>query len=373
MITSITSNFDVEHEKDAIKRIPVGGLAKHWTLFHILTLAALEVHRSELRRAGSDDITGLKIFEVKRKKRNVVKLESIDSAATYPPLAAWVNDDGQFTAVYGQEEVDDLVKLGAVLSSTKLNFTNRPWKIPVYEVFSYLPKTLVIGKYGAYGVDEDLEITQTVAVYSDFPCGVIHEDVKIVQPTTWNRDEYQQHDVRNWWMDQQHQSYRHIPHIPTEPAKSMCAYDAAADYLEKILGITMSFSDRAWYKENDLVKPEGLPLECTLSVLTELVLPYRVEIDRVWVGEFAWSDELGEFASALKLDDELYRMARSIKPGLPEPRMFRGVLPELEPVVMFTKSATSPYPSGHASFLSSRSARPAVWTMALTYRRQPWT
>lgn len=352
---------------DTLVRIPIGGLAKYWTFYHILTSAALEVRRPELRCKGKDDITGLKIFEVRRKKPNLVSLYGLDSSADHSPLAAWVGDDGQFNAVYGQEEIDDILKIGAMKSLTRLAFNNRPWEIPVYEVFEYLPKSLVVGKHGVYGVDADLEGSLTVQLYSDFPCGVVHEEAKISQPDIWDRDDYQYYDynlgVRHYWD-------RNVPRLPTEPSKSMCAYDATGDYLLKILGITLSGNDRDWYKKDDRVKLEGLPLEDTLTVLTELVSPYRVEIDRIWANEFVWSDELAEFAAKLKLDDEMYRTARSIMPGLAEPRMFRGVLPALEPIITFTRSATSPYPSGHASFLSSRAKRPGEWTLALAYRRR---
>lgn len=153
--------------------------------------------------------------------------------------------------------------------------------------------------------------------------------------------------------------------------KNMCAYDGTKDFLSTCLGISLGYSDRRWYQDNELVVTEGLPIQCTLSVLSELVAPYGVEIDKVWARPGVWYDEFTTYAGKIGLMSAATQAIMEAVPDLPPPRFFvTDDLPQ-EAMVVMERNSASIIASGHATFKAPRDARPGDWLMALSYRRKP--
>ena len=148
----------------------------------------------------------------------------------------------------------------------------------------------------------------------------------------------------------------------------MCGYDSTKEYVESLLGVVLHLTDREWYEKNEKVETNGLPIKHTLSVLTELVAPYEIEIGRVWVQNLVWEEEFTAFASRLGVDGDVREMMLKHGAILPHPRFFTGVTP-VAPCIVMTKSTVTAFPGGHATYVAPRQIIPNDWIMAVSYRR----
>jgi hypothetical protein len=69
------------------------------------------------------------------------------------------------------------------------------------------------------------------------------------------------------------------------PKVQMCAYEATANYLKSLLGITLSYEDQVWFASHPLVNEMGLPQKYTVTVLNDLVKPYGIGISNIYVAK----------------------------------------------------------------------------------------
>lgn len=87
----------------------------------------------------------------------------------------------------------------------------------------------------------------------------------------------------------------------TIPSVQTCAYTAANEYLQSLLGVKLHADDRDWFCMHPLTEQFGLPLQHTLDVIHQLVEPYGIGLSRVYIPKgsnvnenyFKWKNYLG--------------------------------------------------------------------------------
>lgn len=379
-------------QNTTIKMTPIGGLLLHWEFYHLMPKTQLASYRSDLMREGSkEEFTKLKIYKAMKNGKDI-PVTGFDPKATLPPFCYVVGDDGDFRAVVEEKEFEEVkASKQYVLSSKKLNFAPRKWETPVYEIFEYTPAALYVGDSGVYGMDNvEGHDVDNFATVEGFQCPLIMGGSKaesmgllkpgaadrpdgVVQTAMYDDGAWPPVGVGRQWPDYSGgHGYKFTNYAPQ---KLCCAYDATRNFLESILGICLDPSDKSWYIADTRVELNGLPLELTLTVLSELVAPYEVEIDKVYLDGFVWSDEIALYSNVLGFEEsQIWRMARdngSLPEGHRVARMMTvQTLPVLKPLIVFAKDPKTAFPTGHAQFYAPRETRPSGWKMALTYRKK---
>lgn len=375
----------------ANKMITLGGLLIHWEHYHLMTKVELASYRNDLYRDkdGKENWTRLKMYRAEKNKK-IIPTENFDEEGVIAPFCVTVGDEGDFEAIYDEKQFEEIKASKDYVSCVKkLQFVPKKWEIPVYEHFEFRPEIMYIGDYGVYAIEEGSAFGEEDFVTVDaFPCPLVFarkgEDepgkTKTMPPAEKPK-QMPMYDNRSWpkyngydgYGDGVYQGGYHF--TTATPTKMCCAYDSTEKFLERILGLMLDYSDKSWYVGDERVEANGLPLELTLTVLTELVEPYGVEIDKVWLDGFAWSDEMALFSNLLGFEESpVWRMARDsglLPEGHREARMITtSKLPEKTPLIVFAKDPTTAWPGGHASYCAPRQTRPADWKMALSFRKK---
>lgn len=374
------------------KLTKIVALLKHWEMYHLLMYEDLKnFQKLGIKKIGRDSVTGLKIYEMNANKP-IIYVKKLNPDSPIPPCIVTVDDWGEFTAIESTDdanaildnefsEVGDAVKM----STKKLHFEKNKWDLSVVEIFDFCPDRILVGLHGVWAVDDDYpksDLDTLLDNHPSFPCPLtirnknpgkakqetkLHEDDKQFYPENTFPGYRRNTDFKDTW----HESYQAGWSIRGGISKQTCAYDATSEYLRTVLGVTLTTKDRDWYVGDGRVQYEGLPIDSTLTVLSELVEPYGVEIDKVWLDEFTYTDEIARFAIVLGWEaSDIWRMYRDQVPNVPPARIMSGPLPLNVPMITFTRS-NSAQPSGHATYRHPRDIRPATWTMAISYRRKP--
>jgi hypothetical protein len=356
--TAITVTKEDLTEK-YITRTQVSGWLRYWHFLRPMKKSEFKSFRQDIYRDGVEPLTGLKRYG-KKLHRNITLVEGIDDSIADTPKAVRCDSKGIFTVVYDDKEYEELKKSG-IRSPKKMTINTYNWLLEVYEEFDELPAAIIVGEYITWTTDflrpGDSEELQE---YPDFPVGLIFDYSKGSTAVGPTKTDYK----KSWLWDK----------TPVAPTKACCAYDATRSYLANIVGVGLDHHDRNWYVDQDRVVPSGLPLEYTLNVLSELVEPYGVEIDKVWIAPLVWTEELDVWGMKLGVDnDPMYQMKMQIDPSTPAPRILTTPVPDGIAVVVCEKFGTgsaSFYTSGHASYLSPRAFRGNNYDIALTFRRK---
>lgn len=79
------------------------------------------------------------------------------------------------------------------------------------------------------------------------------------------------------------------------PNVLLCAYDSTKAYLSNMFGVTLCSDDERWYKCHPKTISSGLPINDLISVLNDLVKPYKIGISNVYYpkGNSLSADALG--------------------------------------------------------------------------------
>lgn len=359
-------------------------LFAYWEFYHFVPLSKLDKVEKQVIAAKEEDIvTGLTVYE------STEKTVLVDGVTNNPPLIVIVDDYGKFSAVYETREKNSIAHSPNARKAKSIKFTKEKWEIEVFEVFGVIPKIVVSeasdyrfittsgaadlyyhnSRYQLYPKDDQSPYVYPCSVYMDAdlinpaPSGWSYPD-SYQGSGYWDGGNYVQHsrpvnqtqrDIKYFWDNR-------------VQGKSMCGYDSTKEYVESMLGVVLHKSDREWYEKNDKVETNGLPIKHTLSVLSELVEPYGLEIDKVWVRDLVWTEEFVQFSARLGVDGPVRETLLKHGADLPPPRFFSGVEPK-GPCIVMTKSTKTAYAGGHAEYCAPREKMPADWIMAVSYRR----
>ena len=365
-------------------------LCAYWEYYHFVPLWEIDKIPNLKEMSEADIITGLSVFE------NQEKTVSVEAVTQIEPLLVYVDDLGVFKAVYDKTEEMAIRSSTSSRKAAQIKFTDSKWNVDVFEIFRTIPAIVVSdsANYRFISTQEEAspyrqnsryviypKTSQSPYVY---PCSVyVHKELTDGKSKVTVRD-FDYYDGVGYggygYWDGDHY-VQHSPTVQTQrdikyfwdnrvQGKSMCGYDSTKEYVESLLGVVLHLTDREWYEKNDKVELNGLPIKHTLSVLTELVAPYDIEINKVWVRELVWEDEFTQFASRLGVDGEVREMLIKRGAVLPPPRFFTGVEP-VGPCIVMSKSTTTAFPGGHAQYIAPRQTIPGDWIMAISYRRIP--
>lgn len=370
-------------DKDQI----VMSLSVPWEYYHPLTSELRRNLDNKMQLLGDrkEEYSGLHLVG----RKNIGEPILVDGLISgVAPLAISVDDAGLFCSIYSAENLKEIeLSPNTVKSTQSIRCYDK--YVEVWEVFNYLPEMCMIYSDGTFRFifDDSNAFIKKSSYWGSVPRGAEKEwfpcDVYV-------ETEYQRKNTISQWHNYKNGYYLNDT-LFDEPIqelnkksntewvykgfekkihKSMCAYDSTNKFMESILGISLDPSDRKWYEDNDKVNEQGLPLEHTLSVLTELVSPYGVEIDRVWTRDLVWCDEFTEFSKMLcipttqEFDDLLIANGVIKEP----PRFMKGQEPS-GPRIVMTKFGGA-VSGGHAEYYSPRSFSPPDWLMAISYRRK---
>lgn len=350
--------------------VEYAALAAHWQFFHPLYQAEVNNWPSPAVEIGKEKLTGLPIIQ-RQKVSEVRMVKGINKSIQ--PLAVIVNDDGDLVACYDEET---LAEGWNVLSKKEVFIRDCGWTLPVYEEIGHWPDSILVkdGKalFSLVGTHDfatlDVSFKHDKNTYI-FPCPVY--DCEVIE----NRPSQPPLGYDDGWDDWtvpggmgRGFSKRWSPTMPYvfKNTKATCGYDSTEDYLHSVFGIRLHHSDKDWYIDDKRVIASGLPAQHTLEVISELVFPYHVEVDEVWTDKAVWYEEFNTWVDKLVVDGPIYQVMKQAGADLPQPRWHVGHPPAGIPLVLMT---TGEQGGGHASYLGPRSKRPAVYQMAMTFRR----
>lgn len=62
-----------------------------------------------------------------------------------------------------------------------------------------------------------------------------------------------------------------------------CAYEAANNFIQAMLGGKLEVGDKDWYQNHPLVEPSGLPQNVAVTLINDLVAPYGIGVSEVFL------------------------------------------------------------------------------------------
>lgn len=368
----------------------ITGLLRYWQFYHFITPEnqtwVLEQISQGRMMVETDETTGLDVYSLEKEREDIYNVDGVIEGKI--PDVVTVDDEGIFTALYGSDIEKTLGMTDYAKKATwGLAWNNTKAVSPVWEVYKvHIPSALVIfqdNTFAFYGTWEKARIY--VQAWKDFVILMREKQLPYHFPMSVYVEEHlPDYDVMPLLTGgnttginfppalpapkttYKYQDFK--PPVPLNPFvhKSMCGFDSTCDFLKANLGIWLDQSDRKWYEDNEKVIGEGLPKENTLSVLTELVKPYGIEIGEVWAANLFWVDEFTEFAQKLGMENEMTKMMREAGMLAEEPRFHVNVTPNGFPRCVMTKFGTV---GGHAHYYAPRSLTPEGWLMALSFRK----